>query len=115
VKREEKCWCSLFFLFVLCPPMFSLACTGADDGNNGSVNVLANVPEEPVAPPQLSTNGQAVSATPQTSDKPAQKPYGWNIAVYPALAWVPIFGTSVTLPPPAEPAYSYSRPLWKHI
>ena len=105
MKREEKCWCSLFFLFsVLCPPMFSLACTGADDGNKGSVNVLANVPEEPVAPPQLSTNGQAVSATPQISDKPAQKPYGWNIAVYPALAWVPIFGTSVTLPPlPSQP------------
>jgi hypothetical protein len=104
VKRKEKCWCSLFLLFIFCPPVFSQAVTVADDGNNGSVNVPSTVPEEPVAPLQLGTDGQTPSRSSQTSAKPAQKPYGWHIAIYPALAWVPIFGASVTLPSlPSQP------------
>ena len=84
--------------------MFSQGLTGADDGNDGFVNVPTNVPEGPVAPRQLATDGQAPSPLPQTSDKAAQKPYGWQIAIYPALAWVPIFGAGVTLPSlPSQP------------
>jgi len=60
--------------------------------------------ESQVSPLQSSTDGKASSQAQQTSEKPAPKPYGWHIAVYPALAWVPIFGASVTLPsPPNEP------------
>ena len=95
---------SLFLLFILCPPVFSQAVTVADDGNHGSINVPSTVPEEPVAPLQLATDGQSPSPPAQTSDKPAPKPYGWNVAIYPALAWAPIFGASVTLPPvPSQP------------
>src|ERR1700746_2160433 len=104
VKRAESCWCSLFRLFIFCPPVFSQAVTVADDGNHGSVNVPSTVPEEPMAPLHLATDGQSPSPPPQTSDKAAPKPYGWNVAIYPALAWVPIFGASVTLPPlPSQP------------
>ena len=103
VEIEEKCR-SLFLLFILCPPVFSQTVTVADDENQGSINAPSTVPEEPVAPLQLATDGQSPSPRPQTSDKPAPKPYGWNVAIYPALAWVPIFGTSVTLPPvPSQP------------
>ncbi len=65
--------------------------------------------QEFVAPRQLTMDGQVMdsqspSAGTQTSDKPAQEPYGWHIALYPALAWVPIFGASVTLPSlPGQP------------
>ena len=87
--------------------MFSQAVTVADNGNHGFVNVPSTVPLEPVAPLQLSADGQTPSPPPQTSDKPAQKPYGWHIAIYPALAWAPIFGASVTLPPvPSQPIAS---------
>lgn len=103
-KREEKCWCSLFLLFILCPPVFSQAITAADYGNHGFLNVPSTVPEQPVAPLQLATDDQTPSAPRQTSARPVPKPYGWHIAIYPALAWAPIFGTSVTLPPvPSQP------------
>jgi hypothetical protein len=44
------------------------------------------------------------SPPPQAPNKPPPSPYGWHIALYPALAWAPVFGTSVTLPPaPSQP------------
>jgi hypothetical protein len=44
------------------------------------------------------------SPAPQTPAKSEDPPYGWHTAIYLALAWVPIFGTSVTLPPlPSQP------------
>jgi hypothetical protein len=40
----------------------------------------------------------------QGSSPAPERPYGWRIAIYPAMAWVPIFGTSVSLPPaPSHP------------
>jgi hypothetical protein len=84
--------------------MFSQTVTVADDGNHGSGNVASTVPEEPTTPLHLTTDGQSPSPPPQTSHKPIPKPYGWNVAIYPALAWAPIFGASVTLPPvPSQP------------
>ena len=84
--------------------MFSQAITAADYGNHGFLNVPSTVPEQPVAPLQLATDDQTPSAPRQTSARPVPKPYGWHIAIYPALAWAPIFGTSVTLPPvPSQP------------
>jgi hypothetical protein len=104
VRIEEKCWCSLLLLFVICPPALSQAVTVASDGANGPANVSWIMEQETVAPLQLAADGQAPSPPPRTSDKPAQKPYGWHIAIYPALGWAPIFGTSVTLPPlPGQP------------
>lgn len=44
---------------------------------------------------------------PQPSEAPensSQKPYGWDIAIYPGMVWAPVFGASVTLPPlPSQP------------
>ena len=88
---------SLLLLFIFCPPLLSQAVPIADDGNNGSASVSWTRQQETVTP--QATHGQAPSSPPQTSGKPAQKPYGWDVAIYPALAWVPIFGASVTLPP----------------
>jgi len=52
----------------------------------------------------LETDPRALPPTPQTPNKPPKEPYGWHIAIYPALAWVPVFGSSVTLPPaPSQP------------
>ncbi len=60
--------------------------------------------QESMTPGQPAANSEAPSPPSQTPDKPAQKPYGWHIAIYPALAWVPVFGTSVTLPSlPSQP------------
>lgn len=37
----------------------------------------------------------------------AEKPYPWHVAIYPVLAWVPIFGASIDLPPtPTNPIVS---------
>jgi hypothetical protein len=104
VKLEEKCWCSLLLLFIFCRPALPQAVTVAGDGSNGSANISWTMEQGTVAALQLATDGQAPSPPPQTSGTPAQKPYGWHIAIYPALAWVPIFGASVTLPsPPSQP------------
>ena len=57
-----------------------------------------------IAPLEPATDGQVSSPAPQTPAKSEERPYGWHTAIYPALAWVPIFGTSVTLPPlPSQP------------
>ena len=103
MELEEKCW-SLFLLFIFCPPALPQAVTIAGDGNTGSANISWTMEQETVAPLQLAPDGQAPSPPPQTSGTPAQKPYSWHIAIYPVLAWAPIFGASVTLPPlPGQP------------
>ena len=103
MELEEKCW-SLFLLFIFCPPALPQTVTVAGGGNNGPANISWAMEQETVAPLQLATDGQAPSPPPQTSGTPAQKPYSWHIAIYPVLAWAPIFGASVTLPPlPSQP------------
>src|SRR6266550_3396247 len=92
VKLEEKSWCSVFLLLIFSPPALPQAVTVAGDGNNGSANISWTVEQETVAPLQLATDGQVLSPPPPTSRTPAQKPYGWHIAIYPVLAWAPIFG-----------------------
>jgi hypothetical protein len=40
----------------------------------------------------------------QASSPDPERPYEWHIAIYPAMAWLPIFGASVDLPPrPSHP------------
>jgi hypothetical protein len=67
--------------------------------------------QEAVAPFQPLTDGEGPSPLPQTADSPAQTPYGWHIAIYPALAWAPLFGSSVTLPGQPAPSGSTSSSL----
>jgi len=82
----------------------------ADDGTNGSANISWTM-EQIVAPIQLMTDREAPSPPPQTVGTPAKEPFGWNIAIYPALAWAPVFGTSVTLPGQPGPSGSTSTSL----
>jgi len=105
VKRKESCWCSLLLLLLIVrPSLFSQAVTVADEGNNDSVSIPSTVLEKPVARLDAGTDGQAASSPPQTAHKSAQEPYGWHTAIYPVLAWAPVFGASVTLPPlPSQP------------
>ena len=101
---EENCWCLLLLLFTSCSPALPQAVTVAGNEDNGSANNPWTMEQETVAPLQLATDGQAPSPPPQTAGPPAEKPYGWHIAIYPVLAWAPIFGASVTLPPlPSQP------------
>jgi len=66
---------------------------------------------ETFTPLERASQSQTPSAT-TTSQKQEEKKYGWDIAIYPALAWAPVFGVGVTLPPiasnPIAPAPSAS-------
>ena len=103
---EKKFWCSLLLVFVIRPQAVSQAITIGGDGANGPANVAWTMGQDTVAPIQPPTDGEGRSPLPQTADTPAQTPYGWHIAMYPALAWAAIFGSSVTLP--GQPASSGS-------
>jgi len=104
VKIQEERLCSLLLLFISLPQALSQAVTVAGDRTNGSANISGTMQQEAVAPLYLATDGEAPSPPPQTAGTPAEKPYGWHIAIYPVLAWAPVFGASVTLPPlPSQP------------
>lgn len=106
MELEEKCW-PLFLLFVFCSPALAQTVSVAGGENNGSGDISWAMDQQMVAPLQLATDGQTPSPPPQTSNAPAQKPYNWHIAIYPVLAWAPLFGASVTLPPlPGQPIAS---------
>jgi hypothetical protein len=111
VKIEDRYSCSLLLLFVLCPPALPQTVTVFRDGTKASANIAWTTEPETVAPVQLTSDGEALSPPPQTAGTPAEKPYGWHIAIYPALAWAPIFGTSVTLPGQPSPSGSTSSSL----
>lgn len=111
MRIEEKCWCSLLLAFVICLPALSQVVNVSRDGANGPANVSWTMEQETVAPIQPLTDGERPSPLPQKADTPAQTPYGWHIAIYPALAWAPIFGSSVTLPGQPAPSGSTSSSL----
>jgi hypothetical protein len=111
VKIEDKYWCSLLLLFVLCPAALPQTVTVAPDGTKASANIAWTMAPATVAPIQLTSDGEAPSPPPQSTGTPAEEPYGWHIAIYPALAWAPIFGTSVTLPGQPSPSGSTSSSL----
>jgi hypothetical protein len=111
VKLEEKCWFALFLLLIVCPPVLPQTVSVADDENSGSAGISWTGKQERVGPLQLAIDNQASPPPLQTSAEPKQKPYGWNIAIYPALACAAIFGTSVTLPPsPPHPGQPIVTP-----
>jgi hypothetical protein len=80
----------------------------ANDGNS----VATNFSSEPDVALPYETGGQAPSSPSPPTEK-AKKPYPWDIVIYPAMAWVPIFGAGVNLPslpslPPGTPGPSGS-------
>jgi hypothetical protein len=103
MKFNQECWWPLL-LFVSCSPSFSQAIMAAGEADSSIASASWTIQPDAVAPLDLSTEGQASSTPPQAPGAPAEKPYGWHIAAYPLLAWAPIFGSSVTLPPmPSNP------------
>jgi hypothetical protein len=111
VKIEKRCWYSLLLLFILSPLALAQSVTGAGDRTAGFSNTARIMEPEIAAPIQLTTDGEASTPPPEAPDKPTEKPYGWHIAIYPALAWAPIFGSSVTLPGQPSPSGSTSSSL----
>jgi len=73
--------------------------TNSDSG--GSDKVSWNVPHGSLLPLERASEDQSSSAT-STSQEQEKKAYGWDIAIYPVLAWAPVFGVGVTLPPVAS-------------
>ena len=59
---------------------------------------------ETIEVPQRESDSQSSPRPPQAAAGTDPKSSEWHIAIYPLLAWAPIFGTSVTLPPaPSQP------------
>jgi hypothetical protein len=110
MRSDQTYWC-LFFILIFSSPLFPQSIAVADSGIRGSERISWNVPPESPTPLKRASQGQMPSAT-STSQKPEERPYGWDIAIYPALAWAPVFGAGVTLPPvpsnPIAPAPSAS-------
>jgi hypothetical protein len=99
MKPDRRWW---MILLLLASPALSQDMLLAGDGNNSLGNVSWILNQETVAPLRLASDGQAPS--PQQTRPIPERPYGWNYALYPAMAWAPIFGVSVTLPPaPSNP------------
>jgi hypothetical protein len=89
------CWPYLLLL-VSFSQALPQAITAPNSGSGGPAD-LFEIAHSAAAPPEAATDG---GASPASGDRP----YGWHTAIYPALAWVPFFGTSVTLPPlPSQP------------
>jgi hypothetical protein len=101
---DERCFCWLFVLLVLCSPAFSQTLAVSNDSSpaiagDGTTIMTASLE----ADDQTSTPAK----TPVNSPP---KPYGWGIAIYPVMAWAPVFGTGVTLPPTTSQPPTESGP-----
>lgn len=96
MKPNQILWL-VFLLFACCPSAFTqdlvMLPRVAVSGGNGVAAGSVAVARDPAAARMLDDQPTGV-----------EKPYPWQIAIYPALAWVPIFGTSVDIPPtPSHP------------
>jgi hypothetical protein len=113
MRSEQTYWCLLSIL-IFSSPLFPQSIAVADSGMDETGRVFWNVPPESLTPLERGSGGQMPSAT-STSPKPEERPYGWDIAIYPALVWAPIFGVDVTLPrfpnSPIAPSASVSSSL----
>ena len=107
MKSEQRNQWPLFFLCLclVCPSAFSQQSPLSREGNNDAADLVTTTAAQPtLASLTLETDGRALPPSPQTANKPPKEPYGWHIAIYPALVWAPVFGSSVTLPPvPSQP------------
>jgi len=81
--------------------MFPQSFAAGDSDGGGSEKISWDL--QPDITPERDSQGQTPSAT-SKPQKPEKEAYGWDIAIYPALAWAPVFGVDVTLPPvPSNP------------
>jgi hypothetical protein len=106
MRSDQTYWCLLFIILILNGPLFAQSIMAADSGIGDSDRISWTVPPEGLTPLERASQGQMPSAS-STSQKPEERPYGWDIAIYPALVWAPIFGVGITLPPsPSHPIAS---------
>lgn len=103
--RSGRWWLLLLLLCVIRSPSVSQTVPiSYEDGNGGRANIWAVRSKSTTDPLPAGMNTQESAQASPTQESSGQKPYGWHIAVYPALAWAPVFGASVTLPPaPSQP------------
>jgi hypothetical protein len=110
--RPDQTYSWLFFILIFSSPLFPQS-SAVTDSDRGSEKVSWNEPHESLTPLEGANQGQTPTAT-STSQK-QEKAYGWDIAIYPAFAWAPVFGVGVTLPPvasnPIAPSASVSSSL----
>ncbi len=100
MKPDRLHWWPYLFLLV----SFSQALPQAVNSGSGGPADIFEIAHFTAAPLEAATDSQVSSPPPQAPAKSEERPYGWHTAIYPALAWVPLFGTSVTLPPlPSQP------------
>lgn len=108
--RPDQTYSWLFFILIFSSPLFPQS-SAVTDSDSGSETVSWNEPREGLTLLERANQGQTPAATPTTQNQ-EKKAYGWDIAIYPALAWAPVFGVGVTLPPvasnPIAPAPSAS-------
>jgi hypothetical protein len=111
MRSDQTYWCFLSIL-IFSSPLFPQSIAVADSGMRDSEKISWNVLPEGLTPLEPASQGQMPSAA-SSSQKPEDRPYGWDIAIYPALVWAPIFGADVTLPPsvsnPIAPTASVSN------
>jgi hypothetical protein len=101
MKPDRLQWWPCLLLLVSFSQALPQAPTAVDSGGPADSVEIAHYT---VPPLEEATDGALSSAAAQTPAKSADRPYGWRTTIYPALAWVPIFGTSVDIPPlPTHP------------
>jgi hypothetical protein len=108
--RLDQTYSWLFFVLIFSSPLFPQSSAVPDSDSGRSENVSWNEPYGSLTPLEQDSQGQTPVAT--STSRPEKRPYGWDIAIYPALAWAPVFGVGFTLPPvvsnPIAPAPSAS-------
>jgi hypothetical protein len=90
--KTDKRWCTTLLLVACSSPVLSQDSLPASTAASLSSSTRLEDP----ASFRLFDKNQPSSAPRAPAN--IERPYGWDVAIYPALAWVPIFGTSVTLP-----------------
>jgi hypothetical protein len=96
MKPDRLHWLPILFLLVSSSEAFPQAITAVNNGGPADTFETARLT---VAPLETTADDRVPSPPPPTPATSEDRPYGWHTAIYPALAWIPIFGTSVTLPP----------------
>lgn len=96
MRSDQTYWCILSIL-IFSSPLFGQSIAVADSGIPGPESISWNAPPESLTPLERSSQDQMPAAT-STSQKPEARPYSWDIAIYPALVWAPLFGVDITLP-----------------
>ncbi|HET6177231.1 MAG TPA: hypothetical protein VFE61_09880 [Candidatus Sulfotelmatobacter sp.] len=89
MRSDQPYWCLLSIL-IFSSPLFPQSIAVDDSGIRGAERISWNAPPENLTPLDQASQGPTSTAT-STSQKSQERPYGWDIAIYPALVWAPIF------------------------